>query len=419
MYDCVLKNSKLLFPLGYERPLLDIAISRGKIIAAKEHIDTPAISVYDLAGRITMPGFVDTHLHLDTAYTEDDGVCLPRTAAYIRQKQVLTARYAGLDEDEIAGDMYARGARLLKKCAGSGTSFARTHITFNNQWGRSAMCAYERLKKDFADTVTLQNVVPYYPEYDSLFRAYAAERKIDVVGGCPALNADLTIQENYAARLRQMIAVAVEYGLMLDIHIETVAPDSSAILHTLVREMSRQKDYSLYERVAASHLSGCGDCRRSLDEWYDIAAACGKVYLSAIVQTSNEMVAAGTPDSRGVVPFEQFWDAGANICVASGDVRSSLHPFGNGNLLAEVLTTAQVHKRGIRMEMRRMLETITWNAARAMGLQEYGALPGCRADLVVLDAQSAEDALLAAADCMLILKNGRVVVNHLNREVAG
>ena len=159
--------------------------------------------------------------------------------------------------------------------------------------------------------------------------------------------------------------------------------------------------------------AAAGDPRLCIDKLLELSAICGKVYLSTVALPSNDMISAGTKESRGAFPFAQMWDSGANVCIATGDVRNALYPFGNGDILSELLTAAQIHKRGTRMELRRMFETITWNPARAMHLKDYGILPGNTADLIVLDAKSIENALIDQPKRLLIMKRGKVLVDQL------
>ena len=55
------------------------------------------------------------------------------------------------------------------------------------------------------------------------------------------------------------------------------------------------------------------------------------------------------------------------------------------------------------------LEAATSGGARIMGLDRFGLEPGCRADLVLVPAESPGDALMRRAPRALVLKRGRIV----------
>jgi cytosine deaminase len=49
---------------------------------------------------------------------------------------------------------------------------------------------------------------------------------------------------------------------------------------------------------------------------------------------------------------------------------------------------------------------------RLMNLKHYGLAPGCSADLVVLDAASAEEAVAELAPVLYVFKRGRKTVSR-------
>ena len=59
-----------------------------------------------------------------------------------------------------------------------------------------------------------------------------------------------------------------------------------------------------------------------------------------------------------------------------------------------------------------LLDLVTVNPARALGLTDYGLSPGCRADLVVLDASSPQQAITEQVEKLWVLKAGQVVARN-------
>jgi cytosine deaminase len=60
-------------------------------------------------------------------------------------------------------------------------------------------------------------------------------------------------------------------------------------------------------------------------------------------------------------------------------------------------------------ELRTLMDMITWNPASALGLEGYGLLPGCRADLCAFAAPTELDAIRLVARRKLVLRGGNVV----------
>jgi cytosine deaminase len=59
--------------------------------------------------------------------------------------------------------------------------------------------------------------------------------------------------------------------------------------------------------------------------------------------------------------------------------------------------------------MRQCFQAITETPARILGLQGYGIAPGCRADLVWLDAADPIEAIRLRAARRLVLRRGKIV----------
>jgi len=80
--------------------------------------------------------------------------------------------------------------------------------------------------------------------------------------------------------------------------------------------------------------------------------------------------------------------------------------------LRQSLIAAMAAHLGSLPQMAWLLDLVTINPARALGLQDYGLSPGCRADLVVLDAASPAQAITEQVEKLWVLKAGRVVARN-------
>lgn len=70
---------------------------------------------------------------------------------------------------------------------------------------------------------------------------------------------------------------------------------------------------------------------------------------------------------------------------------------------------------GLRYNLRRddeielALDCVTHAGARGCGFEAYGLAPGCRADLVLVDAQTVAEAVVARPVRRLVVAGGRIV----------
>jgi cytosine deaminase len=59
--------------------------------------------------------------------------------------------------------------------------------------------------------------------------------------------------------------------------------------------------------------------------------------------------------------------------------------------------------------MKSLYAAITVNSAKALGLKDYGLDVGCHADLVMLQARDAIEAIRLKAQRLLVVRRGRIV----------
>jgi len=59
-----------------------------------------------------------------------------------------------------------------------------------------------------------------------------------------------------------------------------------------------------------------------------------------------------------------------------------------------------------------VLDMITLNPAKALGLKGYGVGEGNKADLVLLDTKSFENAVIDQATKLFVIKNGHITVQN-------
>lgn len=64
---------------------------------------------------------------------------------------------------------------------------------------------------------------------------------------------------------------------------------------------------------------------------------------------------------------------------------------------------------GTTEELRQVYDMVSYNAARNTLLPAYGVKKNCKADLVLLDAASPEEAILKQCAKLYVFKNGKKV----------
>ncbi len=377
--------------------IVDIGVAGGRIIAVEPAITADA-AIEDVGGRLVLPGFVDSHIHLDKACLLDRcGHDHGDLGAAIRA--VAAAKRYFTEED-----VYARGARVLEQAVVQGTTRIRTHVEVDPRVGLRSFQAIRRLKRDYAWAVDLsicvfpQEGLTNDPGTEELL-VQALEIGADALGGCPYTDTDPDEQ------IARLFVLARRFDLDLDFHLDFDLDPS----WTHLEEIARQTDVNAWGgRVAIGHatkLSAMTPARR--DAMARRLAATG-IAVTVLPATDLYLMGRGHDRDvpRGVTPAHILAGQGVTCSIATNNVLNPFTPFGDCSLLRMANLYANVAHAG-PAEFAACLDLVTASPARLMNLRDYGIAPGNPADFVVLDAFDAMTALAVIAQPLTGFKNGR------------
>src|SRR6202790_605669 len=187
-FDTILRNGRIS---GAEHDLVDIGVCDGRIatISAPGGVAQDAARDVPIDGRLLLPGFVETHIHLDKSCISDRCSC--RTGTLQEAIESVAAAKLAFTEQDI----YARGWRTLEKAIVQGTTGMRTHVEVDPRIGLKGFRAVSQLKRDFAWAVDIEICVfPQEgllndPGCDALL-VEACEDGADLIGGWPYTDSD-------------------------------------------------------------------------------------------------------------------------------------------------------------------------------------------------------------------------------------
>src|SRR3982074_406976 len=149
-FDTLLRNGRIA---GREHEPVDIGIRDGRIAAISARSDQPAqgtASEISLDGRLVIPGFVETHIHLDKSCISDRCTC--RTGTLQEAIEGVAAAKRAFTEEDI----HARARRTLEKAIVQGTTRMRTHVEVDPRVGLKGFRAISALKREYAWGVDLE-----------------------------------------------------------------------------------------------------------------------------------------------------------------------------------------------------------------------------------------------------------------------
>lgn len=409
-FDLLIKNGNI-FPLDR---VLDVGIRDGRITELRAGIaEEDAEQVIDAENKTVSPGFVDSHMHIDKAFTADEDDTTDLLSACTRSQKQTHESYAGWSGEDIIADIEERSSKVIEMCVLNGTTALKTHVLITPDIGMAAVEAMERLKKKYQDYITICTVVPAYDDFMGKWSEAANAGKIDFIGGYPnsAFNAETEAFEYtlaYKEEVDKAFRLAGEYNLPIDLHCDE---SDSTNIDCFLYVTKKTYEQGMQGLVTCGHVTGLS--AKGMDEEHaaDAIARAAKAHVNITTQTSCNMYLMDS-SRRGPTRVRQLLDAGINVAVASDNIRDPFRPFGNGDMLEEGILTAQLHKFGTRAGLRKIAQMITYFPAENMLLQDYGILPGCNADLVVLDAPDMSEALLSQVEKSFVIKRGRIVAQN-------
>ena len=384
---------------------IDLLARDGYFAAIGPALPAPeGAEVLDADGWLFSPPFVDAHFHLDSTLshglprTNDSGTLLEGIRLWGELKPLLT-------EEAVA-------ERALAYCdwaVARGLLAIRTHVDVCDE-RLLAVRALLEVKRRVAPYLTLQLVA--FPQ-DGLLRSAGAEAQlkraldlgVDVIGGIP--HHERSAAEG-AESVRRLAELAAERGLMLDLHCDETDDPASRHVETLALHTQR---LGLQGRATGSHLTSM----HSMDNAYaaKLVALIADSGLNAIANPLINITLQGRYDSypkrRGMTRVPELMDAGVTVAFGHDCVMDPWYALGSADMLEVASMGLHVAQMTSQAAQQRCFEAVTTNPARILGLQGYGLEVGCRADGVLLQARSPQEALRLRAQRLLVLRGGQVL----------
>lgn len=386
--------------------LSDIRIQNGKFAEIAPNLaPQEGEEVVDLGGKLALPPFIESHVHLDTCLTAGDpvwnmsGTLFEGIECWAKRKDKLTK-----------ADVRERVNRVVRMQAANGVQHVRTHVDVTDP-KLTAMEAMLELKEDLKDVMDIQIVafpqegILSYPNGKELMEN-AVRMGADAVGAIPhfEFTREYSVESiNFAMKL------AEKYDRLVDVHCDEIDDEASRGLETLA---ARAYEMQMFDRVTASHTTAM----HSYNNAY-VLRLMRLLKLSRINFVSNPLVNTHLqgrvdtyPKRRGITRVKELTQEGLNVSFGHDDIFDPWYPLGNGNLRDVVFMGLHVCQMMGYEEIMNSYRFISTNAARTLHLgNQYGIRTGNPADLIILDAKNYYDALNCNSPVLRSYKSGRLI----------
>ena len=384
---------------------IDLLLQAGCITALGPALPvTAGAEILDAAGWLLSPPFVDAHFHMDATLSyglprvNASGTLLEGIALWGELKPLLTPE--------------AIVERALAYCdwaVARGIGAIRSHVDVCDP-RLLAVEALLHVRAQVKPYLDLQLVA--FPQDGVLRNAGALDNLkraldlgVDVVGGIPHF--ERTMAEG-AESVRLLCELAAERGLRVDMHCDESDDPLSRHVETLAWHTQR---LGLQGRVTGSHLTSM----HSMDNYYvsKLIPLMAEAQLHVVANPLINITLQGRHDTyprrRGMTRVPELLAAGVNVAFGHDCVLDPWYSGGSGDMLEVASMGLHVAQMTGLAAMRQCFDAVTVNAAWALGLAGYGLEVGARADMVLLQARSPEEAIRLRAARLAVVRGGRIV----------
>ncbi len=401
--DLVFRNARLADGAA----LMDVAVVQGRIAAIGPTLECRGKTEIEAAGRVLIPGLIESHLHLEKAFVKDRK---PNRSGTLMEAIAVTA---SLKPTFTREDIEARSRRVLRQLVGFGSTHVRAHAEFDPVQGFTGFDTVLDLRREFADVIDIQVVafpqegILKTPGTDAMM-AEAMKKGADVVGAIPYNDTDARDHIDWVFRL------ALDFDKDLDFH-QDFRDDADAMSIEYLARKTMEKKYE--GRVSVGHLTALGAAtppRRA-----EIIALLRDAGISVMCLPATDLHLGGRNDlsnvRRTLTPVRSLRDGGVNVCLATNNICNAFTPYGNGDLLQIAALALPACHLGGADDQATVLPMLTTNPAKALRLPNYGLAAGKDADLVLLGTQQVADAIIDLPERSVVVKRGRIVARTERR----
>ena len=397
--DLIIRNARLgAGPAGSPDAPMDIGIENGHIAAIAPRLAAEGPS-FDAKGRLACPGLIETHIHLDKSRIIDR--CTPQE----RRALSPVLGVAPLKKSMTLEDVRTRAARTLEECVLHGTTRMRTQVEVDPGIGMRGFEAVTSLIEDYKWAIDIevcafpQEGLTNYPGTDELL-VEALERGAKVVGGAPRYDTD------GAAQIRRIFDLAREFDVDIDLHLDVGHTPEGMHIH-LVRELTER--YKRGGRVVVGHMA-----KLSLlppDEVAKLARRLADVGIAVTVLPATDLFLMGRDQDhgvrRGVADANLLIYQGVNCSLSSNNILNPATPYGDCSLIRMANLYANVLQLDRPAQLRECFNMLTERSARLMNLKDYGFKVGNPGDVVIINAQTPEQAIAEISQPLAAFKYGK------------
>ncbi len=383
----------------------DLEIDKGQIVNIGEKLDGNFDKVYDIEKKLVMPAFIESHIHLDKIFIEDD-VRANESGTLFEAIEIIWEKKKNYTVEEVV----KRAGRAIKLAVKNGITRMRTHVDVDTIGGLTPLKGVLEARKKYEDLIDIEIIA--FPQEgiikdpgaeDLMWKAMSAGA--DVVGGMPANEES---PEDSMKHIEIAFNIAREFNAEIDMHIDET---DDPFYRTLEMLADKTMKYGWEERVTAGHTCALA----AYDDHYAqyVMDKVKKAKINIITNPATNLMLQGREDDepkrRGITRVKELLEHDINISYGQDCVKDTFYPYGQVDPLEVGLIVAHAAQMTLPQEIETVMDMQTYNAAQILQVKDYGIEVGNRADLVVLDAKSAQEAIRLQSDRLYVFRKGNLM----------
>jgi cytosine deaminase len=396
--DLIIRNARLA---GGAAEPMDIGIANGRIVAIERNLAAEA-QVYDAEGRLACPGLIETHIHLDKSRIIDR--CAPQERRTLSPVKGVTPLKPAMTVEDVR----ARAERTLTQCILHGATRMRTQVEVDPGIGMRGFEGVQSLVADYKWAIDIeicvfpQEGLISYPGTEELV-IEGLKRGAKIVGGAPRYDTD------EAGQILRIFELAHEFDVDIDLHLDVGTTPDALNVH-LVRALTEK--YHRGGRVTVGHMA-----KLSLMPPAEVAALARSLADTGVAVTvlpTTDLFLMGRDRDhtvpRGVADANLLTEHGVNCSLSSNNILNPATPYGDCSLIRIANLYANVLQLDRPAQLRECFAMLTERSARLMNLDDYGFAVGRPADVVIINAETPEQAIAEIAQPLAVFKHGKQTV---------
>ncbi|ARW20502.1 Cytosine deaminase [Pediococcus pentosaceus] len=391
----------------------DVRIENGIFKAIGKNLEASDDVVIDANGKLLLPPFIDSHVHLDATLTAGDpewnetGTLFDGIRIWSERKQTLTKK-----------ETKERAIQTLKKQASHGIQFVRSHVDTTDP-SFTALEALLEVKDEVKDFMELQLVA--FPQEGILsFKngknliKQAVEMGVDVIGAIPhfEFNRDYGVDS-----LKYIVELAEKYDKLIDVHCDEIDDPNSRHLEVLA---TLAYESGLKNKVTASHTTAMGSYNDAYV--YKLMRLLEMSNINMVCNPLINMHLGGRfdtyPKRRGLARVKELLENNVNVSFGEDDIKDPWYPMGDGNMLDSIHMGIHATQLMGYSQIMNSYNLTTNNGAKTLNVTDhYGIEVGKPANCLIFNTDNFYNELNERKELLYSIHNGKVIVKTEPAEI--